>query len=65
MALFYKSSNTKKYSHEIEGVRIKIRLSHIFLKNELRVFFIRKPDYTSFGFVTISLVSSRRAFFRV
>ena len=63
MALFYKSSNTKKYSHEIEGVRIKIRLSRIFMKIGLRLFFIRKPDYAFF--VTISLASSRRAFFRV
>ena len=44
-----------------EGVRIKTRLSHIFMKNELRVYFFRKPDYASFGYVTIprhSLVTS-------
>ena len=27
------------------------------MKNELRVFFIRKPDYTSFGYITIPLHS--------
>ena len=27
------------------------------MKNELRVFFIRKHDYASFGYVTISLHS--------
>ena len=27
------------------------------MKNELRVFFIRKPDYASFGYVTIPLHS--------
>ena len=27
------------------------------MKNELQVFFIRKPDYTSFGYVTIPLHS--------
>ena len=27
----------------IEGVRIKTRLSHIFMKNELRMFLFRKP----------------------
>ena len=37
----------------IEGVRIKTRLSHIFMKNELRVYFIKKPDYASFVYVTI------------
>ena len=41
----------------IEGVRIKTRLSHIFMKNELQVFFIRKPDYASFDYVTIPLHS--------
>ena len=41
----------------IEGVGIKTRLSHIFMKNELSVYFIRKPDYASFGYVTISLHS--------
>ena len=27
------------------------------MKNELRVYFIRKPDYPSFGYVTIPLHS--------
>ena len=40
-----------------EGVRIKIKLCHIFIKNELRVFLIGKPDYASFGYVTIPLHS--------
>ena len=40
-----------------EVVRIKTRLSHIFMKNKFRVFFIRKTDYTSFGYVTIPLHS--------
>ena len=38
-------------------VRIKTRISHIFMKNELRVFFIRKADYPSFAYVTIPLHS--------
>ena len=42
---------------QIEGVRIKTGLSHLFMKNELRVFFIRKPDYASFSYVTIPLHS--------
>ena len=36
-------------------VRIKPSLSHIFMKNELRVFFTRKPDNVSFGYVTFPL----------
>ena len=28
----------------IKGVRIKTRLGQLFMKNELRVSFIRKPD---------------------
>ena len=56
-------NNYRKIVLTIEGVRIKTRLSHIFMKNELRVFFIRKPDYAekpdyaSFGYVTIPLHS--------
>ena len=38
-------NNYRKIVLTIEGVRIKTRLSHIFMKNELRVFFTRKPDY--------------------
>ena len=46
---------------QLKGLRKKTGLSNIFMKNELRVFFIRKSDYASFGYVTIplqSLVSS-------
>ena len=39
----------------IEGVIIQTWLSHIFMKNELRVFLVRKPDKASFGYVTMPL----------
>ena len=29
--------------------------SHIFVKNELRVFLIRKPEWASFSYVTMPL----------
>ena len=48
----------------IEGVRIKTRLSHIFMKNELRVYFIGKPDYASFVYVTIPLHSLVTSYLR-
>ena len=32
-------------NNKVEAVRIKTRLSHTFMKNELRVFFIRKTYY--------------------
>ena len=39
----------------IKGVRIKTMLSHIFMKNELQVFLIRKPDKASIVYVTMPL----------
>ena len=48
----------------IEGVRIKTRLSHIFMKNEFRVYFIRKPDYAPFVYVTIPLHSLVTSYLR-
>ena len=34
------------------------------MKNELRVYFIRKPDYASFGYVTIPLHSMVMSYLR-
>ena len=45
---------------KIEGVRIKTRLSHIFMK----ISFIRKPDYASFVYVTIPLHSLVTSYLR-
>ena len=53
--MFYKSTiapclqykfkfSSLKLSNQIEGVRIKTRLGHIFTKNDLLVCLIRKPD---------------------
>ena len=56
-SLLIKSISYVQGVNTIERVRIKTRLSHIFMKNELRVFFIRKPDYASFGYVIIPLLS--------
>ena len=56
--VFFHSNNS------IEGVRIKTRLSHIFMKNELRVYFIRKPHYASFVYVTIPLQSLVTSYLR-